>query len=204
MTKQSGSYVILSDSEGSQFTNKRDSSPSVQNDNYKIATPVDGRARNDDKDHLALVALATVADLVPLTGANRTLLKFGLEALKKTTRPGLLALFDEAQIERENLDVYAIGHVIGPRLNAMGRMESAMDSLRLLCTKDNMRARILANKLGVTNRERQVLTKSLGEHAIAAFSNKPLAISEKKKLLFIADDSYEQGIIGLVAGKLVE
>ncbi len=155
-------------------------------------------------EHLALVALATVADLVPLTGANRTLLKFGLEALKKTTRPGLLALFEEAQIDRENLDVYAIGHVIGPRLNAMGRMESAMDSLRLLCTKDNMRARVLANKLGVTNRERQVLTKSLGEHAIAAFSNKPLAISEKKKLLFIADDSYEQGIIGLVAGKLVE
>lgn len=153
------------------------------------------------EDHLSLVALATVADLVPLTGANRILLTYGLKVLRQTKRPGLLALCEEAQIQPENIEVYTIGHLIGPRLNAMGRMESAMDSLRLLCTKDRLRAKVLAEKLGLTNKERQLLTQSLALHAIERVKNQELKI---KNLLFIADDSYEEGVIGLVAGKLVE
>ncbi len=159
-------------------------------------------ARNDvSNHHLELVALATVADLVPLTGANRTLLMFGLKQLKSTHRPGLLALFADAQVDPQKIDVYAIGHMLSPRLNAMGRMASAMDSLRLLCTKDRLRAKVLADMLGNTNRERQVLTKKLAEHAVSSIKYQ---ISNIKKLLFVSHESYEEGVIGLVAGKLVE
>lgn len=150
-------------------------------------------------NHLELVALATVADLVPLVGANRTLLKFGLEKLKQTKRIGLLELFKEAALDPAKIDVYAIGHVIAPRLNAMGRLEYAMDSLRLVCAKNKDKAKALALKLGSTNRERQQVTIEASEHAILSAKKEG-----KGKLLFVANEEYEQGVIGLVAGKLVE
>ncbi len=162
----------------------------IQNTKYKI-----------QDDHLALVALATVSDLVPLLGANRTLLKYGLLELHKTKRPGLLALFKEAQINQNSIGVYEIGHIIAPRLNAMGRLESAMDALRLVCTTNRQRATELAYKLASTNKERQNVT----EEAVADAKAKVRASNfEKEKLLFISDESYEQGVIGLVAGRLVE
>lgn len=150
--------------------------------------------------HLDLIALATVADLVPLTGKNRVILKHGLPFLRKTERVGLQALFQEAGIDPEHIGVYEIGHVIGPRINAMGRLESAMDSLRLLCTKDSKKAADLAGRLGTTNRERQLLTQSRSQHA------KDLVSNEKylKNILVISHEMYEEGIIGLIAGKLVE
>lgn len=156
------------------------------------------RSNNNPSDHLALVALATVADLVPLQHANRTLLTHGLQELKKTTRPGIVAICQEAGIVQNTIGVYEIGHMIGPRLNAMGRIASAMDSLRLLCTKDRLKAKVLAEKLGLTNKERQLITKSLSQHAIMTVGN------SSKKFLFIADASYDEGVIGLIAGKLVE
>ena len=152
-----------------------------------------------DTMHLDLVALATVADLVPLIGANRILLTEGLKHLRKTSRPGLLALFQEAIIDASMITPYHIGHIIGPRLNAMGRMESAMDSLRLLCTKDNNRAAMLASVLGSTNKDRQLITQNSSLHAIEQFRNKKI-----KNILFIANKTYEEGVIGLIAGKLVE
>lgn len=148
---------------------------------------------------LDLVTLATVADLVPLTGPNRTFVKLGLKFLQNTKRVGLLELFKEAGIEREKIGVYEIGHVIGPRLNAMGRLESAMDSLRLLCTTSKKRAVQLAQTLGATNRGRQLLTQSSAMHAVEKIKN----VHEKLKIIFITED-YEEGIIGLVAGKLVD
>ena len=156
--------------------------------------------RINDK-HLELVALATVADLVPLKWSNRTLLKFGLEELRKTKRVGLLELFKESGLEKESIGVYEIGHMIAPRLNAMGRLEYAMDSLRLICTNNQKRAENLARLLGSTNKERQDLTLQAVLHA------KDYVVSQRaklKSLLFIAHESYEQGVIGLVAGKMVE
>lgn len=150
--------------------------------------------------HQELVALATVADLVPLKGANRTLLKFGLEALGKTKRIGLLELFKEAGIDKNKIGVYEIGHIIAPRLNATGRLEYAMDSLRLICTKDPKRAEKLAKEIGLTNKERQLLTVETTQHAIKLVKNK----KELENLLVVVHESYQQGVIGLVAGKLVE
>ncbi len=161
--------------------------------------------------HLELVALATVADLVPLTGANRTLLAYGLRELQKTKRIGLLELFNEAAIDKEKIDPYAIGHVIAPRLNAMGRLEYAMDSLRLLCTNNKKRALDLAQLIGNTNRQRQLLTIETTQHAFAEIKARNSRLrqgfggqAKLKKLIFISHESYEQGVIGLVAGRLVE
>ncbi len=159
------------------------------------------QARTIPDDHLALVALATVADLVPLTSSNRTLLVHGLKSLRETKRPGIVALCQEAGIDQKNIGTYEIGHVIAPRLNAMGRLEYAMESLRLLCTIDKNRAKLLADKLGSTNKERQTLTIETVQHAKEKVKSQK---SKVKSLLFIADESYQQGVIGLVAGRLVE
>lgn len=156
---------------------------------------------NNEGNNLELVALATVADLVPLKGANRTFLKFGLEHLRETKRRGLLELFKEARLEKQSLGVYEIGHIIAPRLNAMGRLEYAMDSLRLICTTNQKRAEELAHQLGATNKQRQDLTLQMVMHAKELIANKE---TKFKNLLFIAHESYEQGVIGLVAGKMVE
>ncbi len=153
--------------------------------------------RNDNID---LVAIATIADLEPLIGVNRSFAKYGLEELRKTKRPGLLAIFEEAGIKKEEIDTYHVGFMIAPRLNAMGRMEHALGSLRLLCTANPDQARELASKLGLTNKERQNLTEETVKHAM---ENCKLQI-ENCKLIFISHETYNQGIIGLVAGKLVE
>src|SRR3989344_2107355 len=157
------------------------------------------KSKSSDDNHLELVCLATIADLVPLTGANRTLVSLGIKKLRETKRPGLLELFKEAEIEASEIDTYVIGHIIAPRLNAMGRMEDAMDSLRLLCTNNSQRAKELAKKLGDTNRIRQTLTIDTFYHAKAQVDEKT-----KNKLLFVHHDSYPEGIIGLVAGRLTE
>lgn len=150
-------------------------------------------------DHLELVALATVADLVPLTNTNRVLVYFGLKALHETKRIGLLTLIQKSGLTKEEIDTYEVGHMLAPRLNAMGRLASAMDSLRLICTNDRKKAEKLAELLNQTNLERQQLTLSALEHA----KNKA-AKTASRKLIFLADESYQQGIVGLVAGRMVE
>ncbi len=153
----------------------------------------------EQSEHLELVALATVADLVPLTNANRTLLYFGLQSLRKTKRPGLLALFQSAGISAKDIGVYEIGHIIAPRLNAMGRMENATDSLRLICTTNKNRATDLARTLSNTNFQRQQATIESLSLAREKVNKKNL-----KKLIFVEDEKFQQGIVGLVAGRLVE
>lgn len=159
------------------------------------------KSQIDKEAHLELVALATIADLVPLLGGNRVLTKIGLQALGKTKRIGLLELFKEAVLNPEEITAYHVGHIISPRLNAMGRLEYAMESLRLLCTKDIVRAKDLAVKLGSTNRERQHITQETVSHAKSHVEKNNL---QNGKILFIAHESYQPGVIGLVAGRLVE
>jgi single-stranded-DNA-specific exonuclease len=153
----------------------------------------------EQDDHLELVALATVADLVPLISANRAFVYHGLKALRNTKRLGLLTLIERARIDKFELGVYEIGHIIAPRLNAMGRLENAMDSLRLICTTNKKRAESLSKLLSDTNFTRAQIT-------IEAYENAKKRVKDKnlKKLIFIADKSFAQGIVGLVAGRLVE
>jgi single-stranded-DNA-specific exonuclease len=115
----------------------------------------------------------------------------------------LKALIADAGLAAGDLQTYQVSHMIAPRLNAMGRIEHAIDALRLLCTPNRKRAGDLARKLGLTNKERQQMTEETTQHALQG-----VALQKKgyplKKLIFISHKSYNQGIIGLVAGKLVE
>lgn len=150
-------------------------------------------------EKLELATLATIADLVPLINDNRAIVKEGLEVLRNTERTGLIELLKEAGIVKESLGVYAIGHVIAPRLNATGRIQSAMNALRLLCTRDQKKAQDFAKMLGGVNRDRQGLTEESVNHA------KLLAIENSSPhITIVSDVSYNQGVIGLVASQLVE
>ncbi len=161
---------------------------------------VKGKEKSEDPSKfLDLVTLGTIADLVPLKDANRAIVKIGLEYLRDTKRVGLQMLYKEAGIDPKKIGIYEVGHMIAPRLNAMGRLESAMDSLRLLCTKNIKRAQNLALTLGQTNRERQLLTQASTLRAIEVVKSRG-----KIKNILIIEDDFEEGIIGLVAGRLVE
>ncbi|HUV72613.1 MAG TPA: single-stranded-DNA-specific exonuclease RecJ, partial [Clostridia bacterium] len=152
---------------------------------------------------LDLVAIATIADLEPLLGVNRSLVKYGLQALNKTKRCGLLAIFEEAGIKPGTIDTYEVGFIIGPRLNAAGRMEHALESLRLVCTPKSSQAQALASKLGLTNQERQVLTEETAKHARELLLEQ-IQGEELPKLIFVSHESYQEGVIGLAASKLTE
>lgn len=143
------------------------------------------------------VAIATVCDLLPLIGLGRAFVFEGLKVLKKTTNPGLLALADAAGIGVENIGSYEIGYMIGPRLNAMGRLEHAIDSLRLLCTKDVVKAKRLAKLLCDTNVARQNIT-------IIALEQAKLLVNLDKRIHVLSSKDWSAGIIGLVAGRICD
>jgi len=148
---------------------------------------------------LELACIGTVTDVMPLLGVNRSLVKHGLEELHRSQRPGILALCSQTGTVQKEINTFHLGYILGPRLNAMGRLEDALESLRLLCTKKTVRANGLAGKLDFTNRQRQQLTEASFKHAQRSW----LQAGEKdKKLIFVSHSSYNPGVIGLVAGKL--
>src|SRR5215208_1003620 len=172
---------------------------------YKIAEALiqksNGQAYNVKLiDLLDLVALGTVADLAPLIGENRFLVRKGLSQIHETKRQGLFSLANVAEIHINKITAGNIGFMLGPRLNASGRLESALASLELLTTTDFMRAGQLAQQLDVQNRQRQGLTKSTQEQA------EQIAMSEDKDafLLFAAHQSFNPGVVGLAASRLTE
>jgi single-stranded-DNA-specific exonuclease len=148
---------------------------------------------------LDLATIATIADQVPLVGANRSFAKHGLEALKQTKRPGLQALFKAAKIEKSKINTSSIGFGIAPRINAMGRLEHGMDALRLLCTNNKTRAADLADTLVATNLRRQDLTDELMREAIHQAEQQV-----DEKLIIVSSHDFHDGIIGLLAGRLTE
>jgi single-stranded-DNA-specific exonuclease len=156
-------------------------------------------SREQAVNTLELVTIGTVADMLPLTGANRSIVKAGLPCLRNTKRPGLRALYDEAGVDdEEEFSTYHVNYIIAPRLNAMGRLEHALDSLRLLCTHDEDRAKKLAATLGETNSRRQDMTFEYVGFAHDMVGENPGSI------IVLDHHEFHEGVIGLVAGKLVE
>ncbi|MFH1561111.1 MAG: single-stranded-DNA-specific exonuclease RecJ [Patescibacteria group bacterium] len=149
-------------------------------------------------DGLDLAALGTVADLLPLLGINRSLVVAGLKQLNKKSRLGLKVLSDLAGIGEKSLDAWLVSYVLSPRLNAAGRLETGLDALRLLCTNDLVKARKLAQSLEKINKERQTLTFDGFAQATK------LAENQSENVIVITEEFFHQGIIGLIAGRLVE
>ena len=151
------------------------------------------------EDLLDLVALGTVADLVPLLGENRELVRRGLEKLQ-SPRPGVEALMADASLRRGTIDATAIGFRLGPRLNAAGRLEDAMLAYNLLTSTDMLETRELARKLGALNQRRQELTeKTVSEAERQVQKGDPDAF-----LHLVASDEFLPGIVGLAASRLTE
>ncbi len=147
-----------------------------------------------------LVALATLADIQELTGFNRALVVEGLKQLTRTNRIGLQALYDVAGIFGKPIGVYEVGWVIGPRLNATGRLEHALDALRLLVVKNRDKAYEFARRLNLLNFKRQQITKEAVEQAIEVVN----ATWNRDSAIVVASPEWHEGVIGLIAGKLVQ
>lgn len=149
-------------------------------------------------DYQALAAIGTVADLVPLTGASRSVVKHGLKALSKSQRPGFKHLFIDAGIVDRDMSPYDVGFIIAPRINAFGRLTHAIDALRMLCTVSESKASELAKKSGTVNKNRQALVEVGIEQALQQVKD----LSEK--IIIVSSPDWNEGIIGLIASKLVE
>ena len=146
---------------------------------------------------LDLVALATVSDIVGLVDENRAIVRWGLEVIKKTRRPGVKALAAVAGIELKDIDSRAIGFVLGPRLNAAGRLANARLAVELLSTTDNARALELATELDQLNSQRKKLQAEIYEQAVRQVkSTDPVAIA--------VGDDWHEGVIGIAASKVEE
>jgi len=145
------------------------------------------------------VALATVADVVPLKGANRGLVRKGLEALNRAPILGVRALVERAGLKLGKVNAGDIGYVLGPRLNAAGRIADAEEALRLLLTEDADEAKALADGLELRNAERQDLTRQVVKAARERAGERPDAWAT-----VVADAEWPAGIVGLAASRLVE
>jgi len=154
----------------------------------------------DESDLLDLVALGTVADMVPLLGENHALVSAGLARLNAAQRPGLHALMGITGVEPGKITAKTIGYALAPRLNAAGRMKEAATALELLMATDMTEALPLAEELERLNQERRDLTSQVREAA-------RLMVSEDEilpPLIFAASDSFQQGVVGLAASRLLE
>ena len=158
------------------------------------------QTRINSEDYLELVALGTIADMVPLVDENRTLARVGLEQLRHSQRPGIRALISIAGISPQKLTSQHISHLLAPRLNAAGRLESAVAALNLLFTDNPNQASKLAQDLDNQNRQRQELTRRYEEIA----TELALKDQENPYILIAADPDFNLGVIGLVASHLTE
>jgi single-stranded-DNA-specific exonuclease len=155
---------------------------------------------HDIRQYLDLVALGTIADIVPLQNENRTFVHIGLGRLGNTTRTGLRSLMRVAGIGN-SLDCHHVAFQIAPRLNAAGRLENALDALELLLTTDSTRAESLAQSLDVQNRERQSIEKRIADEVISAVRARfnpaaDFAIVE-------GDPGWHLGVVGIVASRVL-
>ena len=151
------------------------------------------------KDHLDLVALGTVADLVPLEGENRTLVRNGLEVLARTEKLGLVALLKIADVTKPSAS--DLGFRLGPRLNAAGRLGDSSRGVRLLLTQDELEARALAAELDQENGARQDLEARVLEEALGVVDAHRL---HERSALVVWGEDWHQGVVGIVASRLVE
>lgn len=155
------------------------------------------------KNFMDLAVLGTVADVMPLHHDNRVITAFGLRSLRGTGKAGLKALLKVAQLDdpTKPLTTRHIGFQLGPRLNAVGRIDDADVALRLLLTNQDIEATELAEFLDTTNQERRERQKRILDEATEEIRNKGL---DEKYVIVVAKEGWEKGIVGIVAGKVVE
>ena len=170
---------------------------------FKLCAALDGCPPEEMLDYCGdLAAVGTVADVMPLTGENRTLVKSGLRQLQNTDRPGLEALLEEVGLAGRPITAENISYAIAPRINAAGRMDSAVTALQLVLCEDPDRAEELAHKLNEINVKRQETELEIFKAAQVLLEQQPERLEDRVMLLWGCD--WHPGVIGIVASRLVE
>ena len=170
---------------------------------FKLCAALDGCPPEEMLDYCGdLAAVGTVADVMPLTGENRTLVKYGLHLLQQTDRPGLEALLEAVGLAGRPVTAENVSYAIAPRINAAGRMDSAVTALQLVLCEDPDRAEELANKLNEINTKRQETELQIFKAAQELLEQQPERLEDRVILLWGRD--WHPGVIGIVASRLVE
>ena len=166
---------------------------------FKLAAALSGSQEDVLSEYADMVCLGTVADVMPLIGENRVFVSRGLQQLRATRRPGIAALMEEIGCQPENLSASSIGYMIAPRINAAGRMGNIHLAVELFLTEDPRRARELAKALCELNRQRQTVESQIYREAVAMIPE-----GEPPEAIVLADESWHQGVVGIVASRLAE
>jgi len=170
---------------------------------YKLGQALFGVESDVPKRHLDLVALATIADVVPLLDENRSLAIAGLRALARTQKAGLRALMKVAGLDPAAVDAGSVGFRLAPRINAAGRLGHPRAALELLLTDDSAEAKRLAEELEELNRDRQAVEGRILREAIRQVEEWPEA-ARRRRAYVLAGADWHEGVIGIVASRLVE
>lgn len=166
---------------------------------FKLICAVEGETEPVLEEYADLIATGTVADVMPLVGENRYIVRRGMEKLSKSPRPGIRALILEAGAQNRRMSASAVGFTIAPRINAAGRLGNADVAVRLLLTRDEREAANLAAELCRLNRERQELEQDIWQEAHAMLEAEP-----PNSPIVLAAENWHQGVVGIAASKLAE
>ena len=169
----------------------------------KLVLALGGPERREEllRKYADLAAIGTVADVMSLTGENRTIVRLGLAELRRTRRPGLKALLREAGLEEKPLTSTSVGYTLAPRINASGRMGCAALAGELLLTGDPVRGEELARQLCTLNRERQAIEAEIYAQCLERADTLPRS---RRHALVLAGEHWHQGVVGIVASRLAE
>ena len=166
---------------------------------FKLASALCGSQDEVLDKYADMVCLGTVADVMPLQGENRVFVSRGLEALKNTKRPGLLALMRLAGCDKENMTATSVSYTLAPRINAAGRMGQINLALDLLLTRDTEEAERLAQALCDLNRERQAVEAEIYAQAVEMLPKDHIPDA-----IVLADETWHQGVVGIVSSRIAE
>ncbi|MGN0707022.1 MAG: single-stranded-DNA-specific exonuclease RecJ [Faecalibacterium sp.] len=170
---------------------------------FKLCAALDGCSPEEMIEYCGdLAAVGTVADVMPLTGENRTLVKAGLRQLQQTDRPGIGALLEEVGLAGKSITAENVSYALAPRINAAGRMDNAVTALQLILCEDEVRAAELAHKLSEINQARQEIESQIVRAAQEQLDQDPSLLEDRVVLLWGRD--WHPGVIGIVASRLVE
>lgn len=166
---------------------------------FKLAAAVAGDQQKVFREYCDLVALGTVADVMPLTDENRTMVTAGIAAMQRSRRPGLQALMEECQITPGTVTSSTVGYTLAPRINAAGRMGKVELAAELFLTQDHGNAAILASQLCRLNRQRQSIEAEIYEDALRMLEG-----AHTPDAIVLAGETWHQGVVGIVASRLAE
>ena len=166
---------------------------------FKLASALSGSQEQILESYADMVCLGTVADVMPLHGENRIFVARGLEALRNTKRPGILALMKQAGCDRNTLSATSVGYTLAPRINAAGRMGQIDLAVELFLTEDSQRGEALAKALCDLNRARQNVESEIYKQAVEM-----LPRDKAPEAIVLADEAWHQGVVGIVSSRIAE